>query len=298
MWGWPVSVYLFLGGLSAGAFAVCALLQLAHGSRFETTYRLGALVSVALLAVGASLLLFSVGAPTRALDILQSFRAVGSSWMARGVWIIIACAVVFTAFWLVATLTLPRNRIARAMRFRGSALNIVGAAGMLLAAALACYTGLLLSDAQGIRAWRTPLVPALFLASSADSGLALVSAMLYCLEAPSRPRAVVLKRLGAAASALSAGEAVLLVLYACWHVRAAIPFAGWAQAGVSLPAAFFATTVVALLLASALPIILRRATGKIRRALILLIAAIALLAGYCLRCFVLSVGVHAALPLF
>ena len=90
-WGWLIAIYLFLGGMGAGAFVTAAVVELT-GERYKhefcPTTLIGAGVSGPLLAVGTLLLIFDLGAGlTEPLRILYMFTNF-SSVMTWGIWIL------------------------------------------------------------------------------------------------------------------------------------------------------------------------------------------------------------------
>mgnify|MGYP006288197481 FL=1 len=67
-WGWLVAIYLFLGGLGAGALAVAAVFELT-GKRYEFDFcpvtLVGATVPGPVVLAGTVLLIFDLGAGLR-----------------------------------------------------------------------------------------------------------------------------------------------------------------------------------------------------------------------------------------
>lgn len=184
VWSWLIVAYLFLGGLSAGTFIACAFLQLAHGDRYLAEARRGVALALVFLFLGALCLLLDIPQPLRAMKLAVSFSNVASSWMARGVWIILGCVAMFGCWFVVAGIPHGgRAVIQLSVRRRSFILNVIGGIGTVLALLLAFYTGELLKSASGVPAWDTGVVPALFMMSALDTGLALVRLLLargYC----------------------------------------------------------------------------------------------------------------------
>lgn len=189
--------YLFCGGAAGGAAVVLgavglavpreALASLARTSShfsagdaaapsfslrdMEAYRRLLAPLSfsaLALLCLGVVCLLADLGNAGRALLLFTSPRA---SFVAVGAWVLADTAAVLAvqcALW-GGWLRMP-STAARALQVLSAAFGL----------ATALYTGFMLSDLQAVALWATPLVPALFAASSLSCGLALavVSAIL------------------------------------------------------------------------------------------------------------------------
>ena len=213
VWGWQPALYLFLGGLGAGAFAVAACLYLfgkSAGKAVETgavgrgaageaadsaplpaagmpadkgleedgrrkSLALVSWAAVACLAVGLLLLLSELVFPLRGLMMWQSFANL-TSWMTMGAWLLFA-SVVFIFLTAVA-LTEP---LAKRVRLEGKAsfLKACFAVGGILSLGVCAYTGILLMSAPGVPLWNTPLLPCLFTVSALDTGVAL-NEIVFC----------------------------------------------------------------------------------------------------------------------
>ena len=77
-WNWLIVVYLFLGGLSAGAYCTAAILHLAAKGRFAATVKLGTWAATIALAVGLLALIADLENPLRAFLLWQSFSNLSS----------------------------------------------------------------------------------------------------------------------------------------------------------------------------------------------------------------------------
>ncbi len=299
MWGWPVALYLFFGGLSAGSFVFAAVLQLAHGMRYRRTVRIVAVCSLAFLAVGAVLLLIDVGLPLRATDVAHSFRNVGTSWMARGAWILMGCAGVFALYALAAML--PFGRFSLSERRRETILNAMGVAGIACSFLLAGYTGMLLADAEGIRAWSTALtIPALFTVSALDTGVAFGLLAFRVAEQgrgmrPGREmRRIVAYRFDAVLLVLVCLEAIVLVVYLAWlELGWGLGVAGAASLSFEAGSLASLPVVFGLLLCAAAFGAARFLAPAGKGVLSAAASLLSIGAGIALRFAVLALGVHA-----
>ena len=83
-WGWLVAVYLFLGGVGAGAYTIAALNGFL-GKEMELSTRIGLWIGFPALLIGSICLIADLGSPRHAF--LAGMKP-GSSWIARGTWII------------------------------------------------------------------------------------------------------------------------------------------------------------------------------------------------------------------
>jgi formate-dependent nitrite reductase membrane component NrfD len=195
-WGWLVAIYLFLGGMGAGAFLIAALIELT-GFRYRLKYcptaMAGAGISGPLVLLGTVLLLFDLGAglrePWRILYMFTNFQSV----MTWGIWILSAFLPVAFLYGILEVMhvypgilawargrlhflpeTLPYRRLKR----------IVCSIGAVLAIGVAIYTGVLLSVVRAVPLWNTPILPALFLVSAISTGLGLAFDISATLAIP------------------------------------------------------------------------------------------------------------------
>lgn len=176
VWGWQPALYLFLGGMGAGAFVTAAVLFLVGGKRYIKTISISMWLSCVALAAGLLCLLTELTNPLRGLLLWQSFSN-GTSWMTFGAWIVLAAVIVFGVAAVLATektvsllakiwKTLPEKRF--------GAVKVLAVIGLLLGIGVAAYTGVLLMSASGVPFWNTWLLPVLFTVSALDTGVALV----------------------------------------------------------------------------------------------------------------------------
>ena len=300
MWGWQIAVYLFLGGLAAGTFFFGALLQLAFGTRYLRTVRLSSALAVLFLLLGLVFLLIDVARPLRALDLVHSFSNLGDSWMARGAWIIVAALADYALFFLVSRFALGNDAGSFIPRNRGWILNIIGMLGMLLSLLLAAYTGLLLRDAFAVSVWRTALIPALFVVSALETGLAVVITCLRVREMPAAPLTRLLPQFEGAMLVFFVMEFALIVRYAIWLMDAGASAAFIVQL-LHEPRwiALFAGVAAVLILAAAASVVALVRTLRTRRdgngGAAAVLPTLSLAGGFLLRACVLALGVEFAL---
>ncbi|MGD1992042.1 MAG: polysulfide reductase NrfD [Anaerolineae bacterium] len=197
-WGWLVAIYLFLGGLGAGALAVAAVFELT-GKRYEFEFcpvtLVGATVPGPVALAGTVLLIFDLGAglrePWRILYMLTHL----SSVMTWGVWILsLFLPISFLYGFLEIMDTYPsawewfksRSALQR-LKFLPSfpvrrVKRIMATAGCILAVGVAVYTGVLISAVgPAVPFWSTdilpfipvPMLPLLFLVSALSTGIGL-----------------------------------------------------------------------------------------------------------------------------
>ncbi len=196
-WGWLAAIYLFLGGLGAGALAYASLFELT-GRQYEEdrcpdvcpVTLVGATVSGPIVAAGVVLLIFELGAGLREPWRIPLMYTHPASVMTWGVWLLTIFIPVAFLYgflelmhvypnawsWVLSRVEfLETVRLARIKR-------VVAAVGGALALAVATYTGILISAVgPAIPFWSTPLfpflniptLPVLFLISALSTGEAL-----------------------------------------------------------------------------------------------------------------------------
>ena len=183
-WGWQPALYLFLGGMGAGAFIAAAVLFFKEREEHQKLIGISIVVATICLIVGLLLLLSELINPLRGLMMWQSFSNF-ESWMALGAWIVFLAVIVFalTALCTVDAIAGVISKVWKsfeAKRFSiGRVLCILGS---VLALGVAVYTGVLLMSAPGVPLWNTPILPLLFTVSALDTGIALVEVLAFALE--------------------------------------------------------------------------------------------------------------------
>ena len=160
-WGWWIAIYLFLGGVGAGAYTIGAINSFL-GEELELSTTLGLWVGFPALLIGSVCLMADLGSPTRAL--LAGMRP-GSSWMARGFWII-------SVFMILAFAHLVLYQFTNVGATEGGSALIAAIAigGIVFAVLTMAYTGILLAASKGIPFWRSGIVPVIFVISAMVTG--------------------------------------------------------------------------------------------------------------------------------
>ncbi len=185
MWGWPIIGYLFLAGLGAGALAVSGIVVLWGPSgefrhRAALIARLGALIGPLPVMVGTSLLIFELGRPFRALNLLTSnvwFMAFNPSPMNWGSWFILLFCIFATVYALcfIPWKALLRGELGERLEARGERVRSPMAVICVpLAIAMAIYTAILLAAVPARPLWHTPVLWLLFTVSALSTGLSAI----------------------------------------------------------------------------------------------------------------------------
>ena len=193
-WNLLIVNYLFLAGLSAGAFAISSFATYIGGPHFRRVARIGALIAPWPVTIGVGILVFDLGRPFAFYNLFLTVQF--TSPMSIGSWLLtgfIFVTLAYAALWLPAPLDnllrvpnrahlkdfshwtpLSQNTI---RRWRA----ILAAIGFPLSLGVGIYTGILLGAIPSRPFWNTPMVAQLFLFSAMSSGTAtvlLVTALL------------------------------------------------------------------------------------------------------------------------
>lgn len=277
-----IVAYLFLGGMGAGACTVLSVMSFVFLRSKSTTFRTRALSSIAcrrlfgfgfLLAaavctVGAFCLLADMRRPDEVLVLLVSptFTVVSVGAYVLGATIL--CAVVSGLAWL---------GVFKAQR---TALRLVAAAQVVLALAVMTYTALLLMSFWSVPFFSTPLIIALFLASSLSCGMAAV-VLCAVITRVWGSFMVSMRRLALADAAIIAVEAFVLTAFVVVGYQVAPESMARLISG-ELAVAFWAGLVVAGL---AVPFVLYMAECAVPSAHVnpVLPAVLVLVGGFMLR---------------
>jgi formate-dependent nitrite reductase membrane component NrfD len=160
-WGWLIAVYLFLGGVGGGAYTIAAINSFMEASPVLST-TVGLWIAFPALLVGTVFLIADLGSPTRA--VLAGMKP-GTSWIARGTWII-------SAFMVLSFVHLVLHQFTGIGETSGGAtlINVIAAAGIIFAVGTMAYTGILLGASKGIPFWRSGIVPVVFVVSATVTG--------------------------------------------------------------------------------------------------------------------------------
>ncbi|MFH1842139.1 MAG: NrfD/PsrC family molybdoenzyme membrane anchor subunit [bacterium] len=160
-WSWQIAIYLFLGGVGGGAYAIGAINSfLGHSLALSTT--VGLWIAFPALAIGTLFLIADLGTPSKAL--LAGAKP-GTSWISRGTWIISIFMVVSFAHLVLHRFTDMGETASGATLF-----NVLAVVGTVFAVGTMAYTGILLGASKGIPFWRTGAVPVVFVVSAAVTG--------------------------------------------------------------------------------------------------------------------------------
>lgn len=320
-WSWQPALYLFLGGMGAGAFIMAAVLFLIDRTKHRLVVCVSMWAAFASLAVGLLLLLSELISPVRGMMMWQSFSNF-SSWMTLGAWGAFGALAVFALSALLAMRPVG-NWLAKRWKWFGATPKQAGDAaksakaavpngvklrrvlavvGIGLGAFVAVYTGMLLMTAGGVPLWDSPLLPCLFTVSAFDTGVALVEviAVLLSKKDPLAHRAAALME--KIVIGLVVAEVAVLALFLGTLMNGdpatAAGAAGAASAELlttgGLATVFWAMVVAAGLALPLVMAVLSLVLNKRETRPLMALGAIGALIGGCeLRFLILAAGVHA-----
>ncbi len=156
-WNWLIAVYLFLGGVGAGAYTIAAINGF-MGDDLELSTTIGLWISWPALAIGSVALLADLGSPAKAV---YAGMKPGTSWIARGFWII-------SIFMILSFIHTLLHQFADAA---GSTLvQVLSVVTIAFAVGTMAYTGVLLGASKGMPFWTTGIVPVVFVVSAIVTG--------------------------------------------------------------------------------------------------------------------------------
>ena len=196
-WNWIVVIYLFLAGVSAGAFAISSLAYFIGKETHERIVRIGAYIAPFPVLIGTLCLIYDLERPHLFWKLFLTFQL--SSVMSIGAWLLLIFTLVsFLHFYiwlpegsdLLAVLQWLPPRFAemsiikaiksspslrswgreKLLQWRGW----VALVGILLSICVGIYTGVLLGALVARPFWNNPILPLLFLLSAMKTGIASI----------------------------------------------------------------------------------------------------------------------------
>ena len=163
-----VPIYLFFGGIAAGAYIVAVIADLFGRGNSQWNYvaRVSSYTAVPLFVLAGLAITIHLGKPERGILFPFFFTNYGS-WMVLGGW---AIAISAPFVFLVAA--------AHYFNYNPLRRRIMGVVGIPILVWMAVNTALLLSGAQFVPLWSRTYLPWLFVNSGVLTGLALVGLVI------------------------------------------------------------------------------------------------------------------------
>jgi formate-dependent nitrite reductase membrane component NrfD len=185
MWSWPVYWYLFLAGTGSGAIAVSAFIYLRgpggnFGEGYFTLAKYGALIGPLPVIIGTGFLIFELGRPFRAFNIMTSnfwYTAFNPSPMNYGGWLLLLVGLVCVLYAMTFfdwKKYMPKAGGDLLVRWSDGLRRPLAGASAPLAIATAIYTAMLLGAMPSRPLWNSPVLWSLFTVSALSSGIAAI----------------------------------------------------------------------------------------------------------------------------
>jgi len=204
-WDWTVAVYLFVAGVSAGAFAISGLAYFMGEEKYRDVTRIGAYIAPFPLIVGLLFLIYDLERPHLFWKLLTTLQY--HSIMSLGAWLLVifsALSFIYFYLWLPDRFDAIEvlRRVARRCDKWGftrifktgtflhvlhrSRLNklrgLIAMVGIPVALFVGIYTGVLLGALVARPFWNNPMLPMLFLVSALKTGTASICLIGCCVK--------------------------------------------------------------------------------------------------------------------
>jgi protein NrfD len=183
VWGWEISVYLFLGGLTAGIMFFSALMLLLNKDK-EAPFSVNglALLGPVVLSMGMTTLFLDLSHKLFVWRFYTTFEP--TSPMSYGAWILIlfypvgilqVLSTFRKGYPVLASLVNDIPLVARLLDLVERYRRLIAWLAIPIAVSLGIYTGILLSAFSARPFWNTGLMGPLFLVSGLSTGAALTA---------------------------------------------------------------------------------------------------------------------------
>jgi protein NrfD len=278
-WGWYIVVYFFLGGIAGGAAFLSGLLDLLGDRLDRRMARIGYLIALVAIVVGGPLLIVDLTRPERFWHMIWKSDTGGPMFkyyspISLGVWIILVF-VIFVGLAAAASLA-DIGRFPRWFANFGEGVlgKIIALGCILTGAALAAYTGLLLTNTNRPLWGDTAWITLLFLLSGISVGGAAMILLGWRQGYPGTVRWI--EQMESYSSAL---ELIVLAIIAAtiWSVARVVWSGAW---GAIL---LFGVGVLGIVT----PMVLRARPRALGMATIPIAALLVLIGGFLLRTVVI-----------
>jgi formate-dependent nitrite reductase membrane component NrfD len=183
-WNWIVAIYLFVAGVSAGAFIISATAYFLGRERYETITRIGAYIAPFPVIIGILALIYDLERPHLFWKLFLTFQP--NSVMSLGAWLLLffsIFSIMHFYLWLPEKYdylkVIPAVKSNRFLSlYRGDNLTkirgLVAGFGIPISIGVGIYTGVLLGALTARPFWNNPMLPMLFLISSMKTGSASI----------------------------------------------------------------------------------------------------------------------------
>jgi formate-dependent nitrite reductase membrane component NrfD len=161
-WGFPIALYFFVGGLSAGSFVTSAVAALYNREEYKPIVMMGGTLALALILLTPFILIVDLEQPARFWHLFVPTYINITSFVGWG-------TIFLMLYGLMCILYFHALRRGYERRIR-----ILAAVGIPMAMSVGTYTGYVIAVVQGRALWNITDMPVLFMVSAMISGLALV----------------------------------------------------------------------------------------------------------------------------
>ncbi|TXG35309.1 NrfD/PsrC family molybdoenzyme membrane anchor subunit [Seonamhaeicola maritimus] len=179
VWHWPISVYLFLGGLAAGILLFAGVITiLGKDKEYPTTVKYASMVPPIALTLGLLALVYDLTNPLYTWQLYTTIRL--ESPMSWGAWVLLVTTPlsflwVFSYFSeLFPKWNLRFDFLKTFMKFLKRNRKNMAYALVPLSIILGVYTGILLSAFNARPLWNNAILGPLFLTSGLSTGAATI----------------------------------------------------------------------------------------------------------------------------
>ena len=179
IWHWPISVYLFLGGLAAGLLFFAGVITiLGKDKEYPTTVKYASMVPPVALSLGLLALVYDLTHPLYTWQLYTTIRL--ESPMSWGAWVLLATTPlsflwVFSYFSeLFPKWNLKFDFLKKFEKFLKKNRKNMAYALVPLSIILGVYTGILLSAFNARPLWNNAILGPLFLISGLSTGAATI----------------------------------------------------------------------------------------------------------------------------
>lgn len=291
-WGLPVALDLFLAAMGAGAFLLAVATDFAGSRKYRTVSTTAAFIAPWPAIVGVLLLVVDLGKPLRFWGMMMSRSGDGylgvkapyvgfnpASTMSWGTWVL-------SLFVILSLCYIGASLIAYPFPWGATVKKLVGLAGVPFALMVMVYTGVLLS-ASSNSVWNTYMLPVAFVASAMVTGVASVILVLAVLRflGVIEEESSYIPQLEKLNSRLIVFQLVAVVLFMVALLVAKAPL-GAVVGGLFAPVWWVAVIGLGLIVP-----LLYGFKGKLRKPQSsVVVAALVLFGGFCLRYVILVAG--------
>jgi protein NrfD len=196
-WNWTVAVYLFVAGVSAGAFAISALAYFIGEEKYQDITRIGAYIAPFPLMLGLLFLIYDLERPQLFWKLLVTLQV--HSIMSLGAWLLVIFSLLSSVYfylwlpdrfdcvellrriprrwerWTIVRWVKASPLLEKLHRKNLNALRgWIGMAGIPVSLLVGIYTGVLLGALAARPFWNNPMLPMLFLVSALKTGTASI----------------------------------------------------------------------------------------------------------------------------